>query len=65
CTEILKNRVTIIAVDILGNTIFEQQVNASAGSYNLTKSSIAGKNYIIQVLDEKGEIIQISDVVNN
>ncbi|MCX8480481.1 MAG: hypothetical protein ORN58_01025, partial [Sediminibacterium sp.] len=63
CTEILKNRVTIIAIDLYGNTIFEQHVNASAGSYNLTKSSIAGKNYFIHVLDEKGEIIQISDVV--
>ena len=64
CPEILKNFITILALDINGNKVLQQKVPANLGTYILFKNTINATQYFIQVLDENNELVQLSDVVN-
>ena len=64
CTEIIQDYITIKILSIDGVSIYEQKVPANLGVYIINKQQINNKNYVIQVIDNKGEVLQISDVVN-
>ena len=65
CTDLIKENITIQLLDISGAKVYEQEVPYNLGSMILNKSNITSKNYYIQVLDSKGEIMQISDLIKN
>ena len=65
CPEILKNFITILALDINGNKVLEQKVPANLGTYILFKNTINATQYFIQVLDENNELVQLSDVIKS
>ena len=64
CTELLQENITIKILNLEGEIIYEQKVPASLGGYIINKTQINAKKYVIEVLDSKGEVLQISDVVN-
>ena len=64
CTELVQEYVTIKILNLEGENIYEQKVAASTGTYILNKAQIKAKNYVIEVIDYNGELLQISDVVN-
>ena len=64
CTEIIQENITIKILSIDGVSIYEQKVPANLGVYIINKQQINNKNYVIEVIDNKGEVLQISDVVN-
>ena len=64
CTELVQENVAIKILNLEGEVIYEQKVAASTGMYILNKAQIKAKNYVIEVVDSKGEVLQISDVVN-
>ena len=63
CTELLKGNLTLRIIDVNGNTLLEQQIPSSIGTYIINKQLIKNPNYYIQLMDENGEIIQISDLI--
>ena len=65
CTDLIKENITIQLLDLSGAKVYEQEVPYNLGSMILNKSNITSKNYYIQVLDSKGEIMQISDLIKN
>ena len=65
CTDLIKENITIQVLDISGAQVYEQEVPYNLGTMILNKSKITSKNYYIQVLDSKGEIMQISDLIKN
>ncbi|MCX8480424.1 MAG: hypothetical protein ORN58_00740 [Sediminibacterium sp.] len=65
CTELIQGDVSVQVVDINGELIEDKKIPANFGTYILNKQQIQSKKYIIKVIDNKGELIQISDVVNN
>ena len=64
CTELVQENVTIKILNLEGENIYEQKVPANVGVYILNKAQVKSKNYVIEVIDSKGELMQISDVVN-
>ena len=64
CTDLIKENITIKILSIDGVSIYEQKVPANLGVYIINKQQINNKNYVIEVIDNKGEVLQISDVVN-
>ncbi|MCX8481690.1 MAG: hypothetical protein ORN58_07210 [Sediminibacterium sp.] len=65
CTDIIQNYLTIQVLDINGVQVLEQKVTSNTGTYILNKQQIPAKKYIIQVVNNNGEVLQISDVINN
>ena len=63
CTELLKGNLTLRIIDINGITLFDQQIPSSIGTYIINKQLIKNSNYYVQLMDENGEIIQLSDVI--
>ena len=64
CTDIVQEILTIKILNLQGELIFEQKVPAKLGLYIINKAQIKTKNYVIEVIDNNGEVLQISDVVN-
>ena len=64
CTEIVQENITIKILNLEGEQVYEQKVPANIGVYIINKDQIKAINYIIEVIDSKGEVLQISDVVN-
>ena len=50
-------------VDLRGNLINEQKIPANLGTFILNKSLITNNQFIIQVINNDGEIIQTSDII--
>ncbi|MCX8480409.1 MAG: hypothetical protein ORN58_00660 [Sediminibacterium sp.] len=65
CTDIIKNDLTIQVIDISGVRVLEHKVASNIGTLILNKQIIPAKKYIIKVIDNNGEVLQISDVINN
>ncbi|MCX8480413.1 MAG: fibronectin type III domain-containing protein [Sediminibacterium sp.] len=65
CTDLIQGEVRVQVLDISGEQIEDKKIPASFGTYILNKQQIQSKKFIIKVIDNNGEIIQISDVVNN
>ena len=64
CTDIVQEILTIKILNLQGELIFEQKVPAKLGLYIINKAQIKTKNYVIEVIDNNGEVLQISDIVN-
>ena len=64
CTEILQENIIIRVIDLNGVLLNEQIIPANLGTYIIYKQSIKSKQYIIQVLDNKGDLLQLSDIIN-
>ena len=64
CTELVQDNITIKILNLEGENIYEQKLPANLGVYIINKAQIKAKNYVIEVIDNKGEVLQISDVVN-
>ena len=64
CTELVQDNITIKILNLEGENIYEQKLPANLGVYIINKAQIKAKNYVIEVIDSKGEVLQISDVVN-
>ena len=64
CSEILQDNIIIRVIDLTGVLLNEQTIPANLGTYIINKQSIKSKQYLIQVIDSKGELLQISDVIN-
>ncbi|MCX8481915.1 MAG: fibronectin type III domain-containing protein, partial [Sediminibacterium sp.] len=65
CTDLMQGDVRVQVLDISGEQIEDKKIPSSFGTYILNKLQIQSKKFIIKVMDNNGEIIQISDVVNN
>ncbi|MCX8480658.1 MAG: hypothetical protein ORN58_01935, partial [Sediminibacterium sp.] len=65
CSEILQENVVIRVMDLNGVLLNEQTIPANFGTYIINKQSIKSKQYVIQVLDNKGDLLQLSDVISN
>ena len=65
CPEFFKTNFIIQILDLYGNKIFEEIKDPNAGTFILNKNQINAKQYLIQILDNKGEVLQISDVIHN
>ena len=63
CTDIIKDDLTILIVDLNGSIINEQKIPANTGTYILNKSLITNNQFIVQVISSNGEIIQTSDII--
>ena len=63
CPELINNIIYIQVINLNGNIIFSQSFNASTGGLILNKNLFNSKQYFIRVLDENGEILQISDMI--
>ena len=64
CSEILQENIIIRVIDLNGVLLNEQTIPASLGTYIINKQSIKSKQYLIQVIDSKGDLLQLSDVIN-
>ena len=64
CTEILQENIIIRVIDLNGVLLNEQIIPANLGTYIIYKQSIKSKQFIIQVLDNKGDLLQLSDIIN-
>ena len=63
CTDIIKDDLSILIVDLNGSIINEQKIPANTGTYILNKSLITNNQFIVQVISSNGEIIQTSDII--
>ncbi|MCX8481432.1 MAG: hypothetical protein ORN58_05875, partial [Sediminibacterium sp.] len=63
CTDLLKGNLILRIIDVNGITLYEQQIPANFGTFVINKQSIKNANYYVQLMDENGEIIQISDLI--
>ena len=65
CPEIIQNQVKIQIIDMNGVLLNEQIVDASSGIYIINKQIVQSKQFLIQVMDINGALLQISDIINN
>ena len=63
CTDIIQTELTLRAIDISGVVIYDQKTSANTGTYIIYKSELKSNGFYVQVLDNNGEIIQISDII--
>ena len=63
CTDIIQTELTLRAIDISGVVIYDQKISTNTGTYIIYKSELKSNGFYVQVLDNNGEIIQISDII--
>ena len=64
CSELIHGDIIVQVIDINGMQVLEQKVASNNGTYILNKQIISAKKYVIKVIDNKGEVLQISDFIN-
>ena len=65
CPEIMNQNLIIKVVNTQGVLIFEQNIDAKLGTFMFDKNNIIDKSYFIHIYTKGGELVQISDIVNN